>query len=175
MADSYRVELTPEAVAVMGRLKDPTPMLAAVAKALDEENAYSVSHIQKEYLSFPKDGPAVAIGLRAVSNSYRRSLFAAPATMEGGRLVSSIGSNVTNRGVSYPAVHEFGATIPPHKITAKGKALRFMIGDRLVFRKSVNHPGAVLPARRPIQRGLEDRTQDYRESVSAAIVNCWEG
>ena len=44
------------------------------------------------------------------------------------------------RGARYVGVEEFGSV--PHRITARRrKALRFMIGGRTVFRRSVRHPG----------------------------------
>lgn len=30
----------------------------------------------------------------------------------------------------------------PHKITAKGKKLKFYVGNNIVYKKSVNHPGS---------------------------------
>jgi hypothetical protein len=73
--------------------------------------------------------------------------------------------------VNYLAVHELGATIPPHEISAApGKRLRFQIGGVVFFRRKVKHPGAVLPARGMIQRGIKDRLTDYQEASRDALI-----
>lgn len=68
-----------------------------------------------------------------------------------GRLASSItqayssGSASVGTNVVYAAIHQFGGKTKPHKITAKnGKALAL---PGVGFRKSVQHPGSVIPAR----------------------------
>jgi hypothetical protein len=175
--ETIKVELTPEAQAILKNLKAlPTTALEAMAEATDTENEQTVAHIKLDYLSFPKHEPAVAIGLRVRTNRYRQSLDRNKARIDGQTIYSAIGSNVKNNGVSYPAIHEFGATIPPHKITAApGKKLKFKIGGRVMYRASVNHPGSTLPARRPIQRGITDRLTDYQNALSAAVLSAMQG
>ena len=165
------ISLSPEAQALLDTLQAaPEHVMRAIAAALNLENTYTVSHIQERYLSFASDSRPNPVGLRVQTNRYRQSLHASPAQVNGQQVQSSIGSNVKNRGVSYPAVHEFGATIPPHTITAKGKALAFHIGERLVFAKSVKHPGAVCSARQRILHGIQDRLADYGEALSEAVI-----
>lgn len=43
---------------------------------------------------------------------------------------------------------------PPHKIVAKGRALRFVVNGEVIFRKMVNHPGT---APRPYMREARER------------------
>ena len=51
-------------------------------------------------------------------------------------------------GVPYAAIHETGGMTAPHDIYPKmAKALRFMVGDKLVFTKHVHHPGSRITAR----------------------------
>ncbi|MDB6108332.1 MAG: uncharacterized protein JWR69_82 [Pedosphaera sp.] len=175
--DILKIELSEEAKAVLRNVQTLEPnALAGMARAMDRENQFTVSHIQQEYLSFGRGGPSSPIGLRVQSNRYRQSLRASQATIDGQVINSAIGSNATNKGVSYPAIHEFGAEIPPHKITASaGKMLRFQIGSRVIFRKSVNHPGMTLPARRPIGRGIQDRLTNYQTALSAAVLKALGG
>jgi hypothetical protein len=176
MSATAYIQLTPPAQALLKRIQDaPATCLNAMKKSMDKENALTVSHIQRAYLSFGKGGPSNLLGLRAQSGSLRRSLRANAATATGNVITSSIGGNVTNKGVNYLAVHEFGATIPPHTITARGKCLAFMIGGKQVFAKSVKHPGMTLPARGMIQRGIKDRLPDYGAALSAAVVNTLGG
>ena len=54
-----------------------------------------------------------------------------------------VGTNVV-----YAAIHQFGGQTPPRTIRPKrAKALKFSIGGRTVFAKSVRHPGSRIPAR----------------------------
>ena len=169
---NLHVTVTPEARALLAGLETmPDRAMQGIARALDTENVHTVSHIQSDYLSFSRSGPSNPIGLRTQTGRLRQSLHASKTVVRGSNAVSSIGDNVTNKGVNYAAVHEFGAEIPPHKITAKnGKALAFQIGGRMIFARSVNHPGATLPARGMIQRGIADCLTDYQLAISRAIV-----
>lgn len=45
----------------------------------------------------------------------------------------------------YAAIHQFGGTTRPHKITAKNGGVLAWGGNK--FAKSVNHPGSVIPPR----------------------------
>ncbi len=152
----------------------PQTALAEIAKAMQLQNDLTVSHIQREYLSFPKAGPSVPMGLRRQTGRYLQSLRASKPVIAGQAVLTDIGSNALAEGgdVSYPAVHEFGARIGPFEIHPKkpGGVLRFMIGQRVVFAKSVKHPGATIPARAPIQHGIADRIDNYSEAVSNAII-----
>lgn len=74
--------------------------------------------------------------------------------VDTGRLRTSIthqadrDSVVIGTTVPYAAVHQFGGRTQPRVIRARnGKALVFTIGGRTIFRRSVNHPGSVIPAR----------------------------
>jgi hypothetical protein len=174
MSVEIKFALSDEAQQIMRDLRTaPQWMLAAIAAAMAAENDLTVSHIQEKYLSFPRDEPATELGLRVQSNRLRQSLWASDPVIRGQVVESAIGDNVTSHGVNYAAVHEFGATIPAHKVTAKGKALRFEIGGRVLFRKSVNIPEVTLPARAPIQHGIADRAGAYGSAISDAISKAW--
>jgi hypothetical protein len=171
MSETSYIKLAPEATALLNRFKDPAPVYAAMARGMDKENVLTVSHIQRDYLSFGSAGPASPLGLRVQTGSARRSIRASAAVVSGTSVLSSIGGNATNKGVNYLAVHEFGATIAPHVITANGRCLAFMIGGKTIFAKSVKHPGMVLPARGMVQRGIADRLPEYGKTLTAAVVN----
>ena len=48
----------------------------------------------------------------------------------------------------YAAIHQLGGKTKARVITARGaRALRFSIGGRIVFARSVRHPGSRIPAR----------------------------
>ena len=66
---------------------------------------------------------------------------------------------VVGTGVSYAPYHQFGTA--PHVITARrAKALAFKVGNRTIYRKSVNHPG--IPARPFLQLTDEDVAEMIR-------------
>lgn len=154
-------------------IKDGVSLVQKLAKAMDAQNIFTVSHIQQDYLTFPGTEPTTMDGLRYITGSYQRSLRAAETTFTDSALVSGIGSNVVSKdGISYPAVHEFGADIPAHDIRAKNaRALRFVDeSGKVIFRKVVHFPGAQIKARKPIQRGIQDRANDYTKAFETIIV-----
>jgi hypothetical protein len=167
----YKAKLTPKAQETLRAVQTlPQNILAGIALAMDLQNQFTISHIVRDYLSFPKDGPSTDIGLRVQSGRGRASIRASKAKVTGQAVQSAIGSNI-----GYMAAHEFGATIPAHDVVAKGGALRFRIGDRVLFRKKVHIPEVELPARAPVQHGIEDRLDDYSEAISAEIQKIWDG
>ena len=138
----------------------------AVAKEMDKQNQLSIGDISTKRLNFPKEGPTVAIGLRNITNRLRGSIRATPAQVIGTGVQSTIGSNV-----KYAAIHEFGGRTRPHKITARnGKALKLFIGGKVILRKSVNHPGSNMPARRYVSGVLEERADRYVQGFADAIA-----
>ncbi len=148
----------------------PKWLLDDIAKSMISANQLTVGHIDQAYLSFPKSGPSVAIGCRVQTNRLRGSIRASKAVISGQQVVSGIGSNVV-----YAAAQEFGADIPARTIVPKpgNKALRFMIGDRVIFATSVKMPAVHLPARGFVQRGIADRAANYTSSISRAIIAGW--
>ena len=76
--------------------------------------------------------------------------------------------------MKYALIHEYGGVTRPHRIVARNaKALAFSFQGRLTFRRSVNHPGSNIPARRPLQRTIEERLPNYERALSNAIVDAW--
>ncbi|MEN6533035.1 MAG: hypothetical protein ABFD89_05190 [Bryobacteraceae bacterium] len=184
-----RIELTPEAIALlqkMSRMQDIA--VGAIAQALDEQNALTVSHIQRAYLSFPKGSAPVPIGLRVQSNRLRESVNAAPATQVGLRVNSGIGSNVV-----YARVHEFGGDVQ-HAPRTGWVRLRTTTGGALLGQKA-NARLAVfakkshkqvrfvqyksqgytvhMPERAPIRRGIVDRLKNYGRAVGRKLKEAW--
>jgi phage gpG-like protein len=77
--------------------------------------------------------------------------------------------------VIYAGIHEFGGQTRPRTIyPRKGRALSFFIGGRAVTVAKVNHPGSKIPARAPFSTAIQERSDHYGESISAAIVAAWE-
>lgn len=145
--------------------------LNAIAEEMDLQNADTISFIQREFLSFPKDRPTTTEGLRVISNSLRRALFATPAVVNNEEVSSVIGNNVRAKGgVNYALVHEFGGMTPPREIRPREKkVLKFMVGGRTVFAKKVKHPGAIIPERAPVRRGIAACLPKYTRRIESAI------
>ncbi len=200
MSLQIAITLTPQAEALVQNAKSfPTRLPAAMARTLDQQNLLTVSHIQKKYLSFSKSGPTTSEGLRAISTpGFRGTLRASKASIIGaanGQGVSaSIGSNITKKGFSYPALHEFGGIVhhPARtgsvrlRTTAGGNILRqpgrggaMFAGKRHTRFKVVQYQGkaynVTYPARAPIRRGIADRKPDYTAALSATVVKTFLG
>lgn len=134
--------------------------MQAICRAMDLENQLAIGHISKARLS--KRGPDT---LGVVSGRLRSSLRATKAEESGDGITSEIGSNV-----KYAAAHEYGTK--PYTIRPKNKkALRFSGRHGPVFAKLINHPG--LPARAPIQRGVEERQNNYVTTITKAMEKAW--
>lgn len=166
---------------------EPARLLPVLAKTLDTENDLTVDHIKSKYLSFGKGEPPTKEGLRVQSNRYRQSLRHSNATITAQGLTSSIGTNIKNKGFSYPRLHEFGGTVTlPERIGAvrlktDARGQLILRGGRLAtFAKNTSKRAKVVafvasahsktyPARAPIQRGINDRLPEYGKAFLAAI------
>ncbi len=195
---SVEIKITPEAQALLQRLENPANALGAAARVMDYENAQTVGHIQRKYLSFSKGGPAQPDGLRVQTGLLRGSIRASATRVSGGNLISGIGSNV-----KYAAVHEFGFD---GQVQVKSFARRNPKGDRYLFKgKEISRVAATrfgllkkgtnrvphthldysqvkaharhqhIKARAPIQTGIADCLPRYGAGISAAIVETWRG
>jgi phage gpG-like protein len=66
--------------------------------------------------------------------------------------------------LAYAAIHQFGGHTGPHVIEARdAKALAFMAGGGLIFRRLVHHPGSNIPARQYL--GVRDEDWPVIEEV----------
>ncbi len=83
--------------------------------------------------------------------------------------VSSDGVTVGNDR-EYAAVHHGGGRTGPRVIEASGRALRFVIGGRVIFRKRVRHPGSDIPKRRALPVYDDGRLTPHAESVLMGIA-----
>lgn len=197
MSAEFSISVSGDLLKRAPQLANGAGILARLGKILDEQNAYTVGHIQQQYMSFPKDQPPTMDGLRVQSNRLRDSIRASKAAVTGGQLESGIGSNVV-----YAAIQEFGGQTSAHDIVARNaKALAFNPGTGqffgkqdflreiegtrgnarkaaranyideagIEFRKRVHHPGSDIPARQYIQRGIEDRLADYTDAFNQEI------
>jgi phage gpG-like protein len=181
------------------KVADVAGLAKALLGAMDEQNALTVSYIQQHYASFPKDGPTTMDGLRAISGRLRQSYRASDATITSNGVTSDIGSNVVYAAIQefggQTKAHDivarngkalaigFGAagakvftaqdfSAKLHGTRGNMRALKtslFIQENGIVFLHSVHHPGSDIPARQPIQRGIEDRLPEYNAALSEVI------
>lgn len=71
----------------------------------------------------------------------------------------------------YARIHQFGGNIPAREIHAKNRqALKFTVGGKVFYRKSVHHPGANIPAR-PYMLLQEDDETKIKDILANRIVD----
>jgi hypothetical protein len=99
--------------------------------------------------------------LRHITGDFAKSLYSPAPAISGQTIESGIGSPVKSHGVSYPAVHEFGADFPSRPTRSKNKSYA---------KRHPNTKAWSLPARAPIQQGIRDRRQNYTRTISAALI-----
>jgi phage gpG-like protein len=184
VSDPVRIELSPEAKALIARLGTAHGwMPATMARAMQRENELTISHIQTERMAGNNNVPFPVsehkLGVRTAR--LRRSLNAPRPFFSGTQVVSSIGTNV-----EYAASHELGnhstVTVPAHTRTRK-RRVRVETVDKLGKRrtrtKSVwGDAFAVrsysmqmnIEARAPITTGVAERLPALGEAISADIV-----
>jgi len=175
---SINIGLTPQAEALLARIRQlPQRALRGIARGLDQANQITIGVIQKEFLSYPKNGPTTPEGLRVITNRLRGSIRASKAVISGDTVQASIGSNV-----KYAAVHEFGFNgtvmvgghvrkrrVLKEFLTKTGKTTqrKVRVGDSIVapHQRKMN-----LPARAPVRRGIIRNMDATKEIVSAAVI-----
>lgn len=92
-----------------------------------------------------------------------------PKTVRTGRLRASVVPVVKSQtsfgvgsNVVYARIHEVGGRTSPHIIRPKrAKALRFMSGGRVIFAKSVKHPGSLMRARHWMSKPMQTELTEY--------------
>ena len=178
------------------KLADPAGLARALLHAMDFQNQLTVSHIQEAYASFPADQPPTMEGLRVISNRLRSSYHASAATITAAGVTSDIGSNVVYAAIQefggqtrahdivarngkalaigfggkFFSGADFAATLKGSRGNYRAlKTSLFIQENGIVFRKVVHHPGSNIPARQPVQRGIEDRLPEYNAAFSDAI------
>ncbi len=96
---SISLSIPADVSALVARYQGARPVvLGLVARAMDDENRDTVSHVQETKLTAA--GPQF---LNVQSGRLRRSIRATKATITGDSVASTIGSNV-----KYAAAHEYG-------------------------------------------------------------------
>jgi phage gpG-like protein len=144
-------ELAARLDAMPGRLHE------GLARAVTRLGLELQRKVQEEKLS----GQVLKVRTGSLRSSINTEITDTPAA-----ITASVGTNI-----KYAKAHEFGVD-HPWLITAKARrALRFEIGGRVIFRKSVRHQP--LPERSFLRSALKDSAPaieaGLRQAVAAAI------
>ncbi len=97
-----------------------------------------------------------------------------------GRLRNSVVSTLTDdqttitgtvsAKTSYAAIQEYGGTTRAHLIQARdAQALAFAMGGKMVFAKSVNHPGSNIPERSYLRSTLRENAGSINDRLRHAV------
>jgi phage gpG-like protein len=104
--------------------------------------------------------------LRNRTGNLRRSINYALSTEGETKMTATVGKNV-----AYAHIHEYGGQTAPHVIEPKNvKALRFIMGGRTIFAKSVQHPGSKMPERSFLRSSLEDMHDEIKGQLTQTIT-----
>lgn len=181
------IKLSSNAAEVLGALGRFTPaMQQAIAKALDLQNAESISEMEANKLHGPR--PKY---LGAVKQNLIRSINAPSARVSENVVSSAIGTNI-----EYAGVHEFGFNgsvqvagftrkNPRGNQTALNVAEVSLASGRIRRRKSIVQTASGvsfvkahsrrmnMPERSFIRSTISERAPNYSAAVSAAILSAW--
>lgn len=178
MSELIKISISDEALrAALGRLiaslTDTTPtmrdlseiMIDASARAFDN-TADPATGTPWKPLSASRQRQRAKKG-RSIANMLQDSglLVGSIARPSGQGAVRDIGPDhaLVGTDVPYAAIHQFGGKTGPRIIRAKkGKALKI---PGIGFRRSVNHPGSVIPARPFLGVGPTD-IQDMLDTIT---------
>jgi phage gpG-like protein len=186
---AYTIELSGDALAVLPKIADRPGLARALARAMDQQNLSTVSHIQQARLSGVGPFPPAQGRLGVRSQLLRSSLRPSKAVISGDAIASAIGTPV-----KYAALHEFGGVVKRVLLAGsvrlrtdrQGNLLRQGKNGKLaVFAKrshklasTVAYSGgkrydAVYPERAPIRRGIADKAADYSAKLSTTVIDFW--
>ena len=178
------------------KIADVAGLVRAMMLAMAAENELTVNHIVEDYASFSQTEPTTMDGLRTISGLLREAYRASAPDLQGSTIVSSIGNNVEYAAIqefggqtkAHDIVARNGKALAFNPGTGKfftatdftaalhgsrGFKRRvatdlFEANNGIIFRQVVHHPGSDIPARQPIQRGIEDRLPQYAQSMGDA-------
>ena len=195
MAIDVDIKITPELRALMTKVPENIVM-QAVRRAMDEQNELTIGVATVKRLSFPAQGKTTPEGLRAITNILRRSIRKSDAEITGNKVLSAIGSNVRYFAVhefgfqGSVSVHQHLRSTPQRFVQlSTGKQLSLSAASRsgLLTKKGAPRKNKLLkvlggvggvrghtrkmnmPARRMIQRTIEERTTNYVGAIELKV------
>jgi phage gpG-like protein len=193
MMPTVQISLPPETVRLLATARQwPPNLMRNLRGTLDYENELTVGHIVQHRATGKGPFPPAEGRLGVITSRYRRSVRRTRATVADAEIVSSIGSNVR-----YAGAHEFGfqgtVQVKQHRAKNQWKDIIEVAGRTLERWESFSAQGKKtkvasglvtvrahvremnMPERAPIRRGITDRLPNYRDALSASIVQTFQG
>ena len=201
---SFAIKISSNAGKVMAKIRAvPDSVRAAIVVAMDRENENTVRHTIKNRLSGKGPYPVSQHRLGFVTRKLGQSLRAVPARIGGAVIVSAIGASVRyaaahefgfagrvrvrshqrelgrqfQRGtaiIGARSAARLGLLTKAGKVRKRGGLVELHESRRTSARVRAHHREMNIPARAPIQHGIQDRLEAYGKRLSAAIVNTWK-
>jgi len=186
-----QIQLSEEAQRILRDLEAPEWMMEAMAGSMKRENQFTLSKIQRDYLTGRGPFPPEEHKLGVRSSRLRGAARASDPVVSGTRVQSSIGDNV-----EYAAIHEFGWRIVHKPRTgtvrlrtdAQGNLLRQAagtgaLGHLAIFAKAEHKRvkvqfqskgfETVIPERAPFRTGIGERLDAMGRGMSSDLVAEW--
>jgi len=121
-------------------------------------------------LSTHMHGPTGPTSVRQLTGNLARSLVS-HVEDEGNVVTGVVGFPEGCTAAAYARILHDGGTTRAHVIEAvNGKALAFMVGGQMTFRRRVNHPGSNFPARPYLTTALEEQKAQIKAELTAAML-----
>ena len=115
-------------------------------------------------------GPTGANTVNQRSGNLARSVTS-QATDEGADILGLVGIPEASTAQAYARILHEGGTTRAHVIEAQeAKSLAFMVNGQMIFRRKVNHPGSVFPARPYLTSALQEQAGQIKANLKAAML-----
>lgn len=103
--------------------------------------------------------------LKVRTGRLRRSIHY-EMSKSNNRVEATVGTNV-----KYARTHELGLTIPAHIVEARrGKALKFTVGGKTLFRRRVMIPAVKMPKRSFLEASLQQMAPEIRDRIALDVA-----
>jgi hypothetical protein len=125
---------------------------------------------QRNYtISTHMHGPTGPDTIRQVSGNAARSLVS--QVEDHGTTLEGVVGFPEGSVAPYVRIIALGGTTRAHVIEAQNaKALAFMAGGQMIFRRKVNHPGSKFIPRPFLQNALAERSEQIKAGMKAAML-----
>lgn len=139
---------------------------AAMPENLHDELKRRITTLSLQMEAHVKNDKLSGQVLNSLTGALKRSIQS--DVMDGGDVIT--GRVYSAAPMPYARIHEYGGKTKAHIIEAiNGQALRFEIGGKVIYRKSVNHPGSTMPERSYLRSSLEDYRENIIQSFKDAV------
>jgi hypothetical protein len=188
---NIRIQLTADAQRLVTGLQTlPVRVLNYIAAAMNKTNQLALANVKQRLVGvgpFPVE--AHRLGRR--SGSLYSGVRANAPEINGNVVTTSIGTNVTNKGFNYAALHEFGGTVQrkgrEHQVRLQtdkhGNLTRNARGGAVFAKRNAKHAvtrtgqsqdhTVTYPERAPFRTGIGETLPDYNRNISAGIVEAF--